>query len=321
MIFKRPFFWVILAVSALFAVLPLKGNNVDLREGLILGAVSIILATNLNLMIGYTGYVNFGNIVSYGLGGYIGVYLVASRGWPLVAAAVAAGVAASLFALLLGLAILHLRGAYFALATIGILEAMKAFVSNFGPWGKAAGIYLPFDVYQSLGGPMQALWTTYFLVIVVMGLSLLLSYVIKISKFGLGLFAIRENEDAAIVLGVRTSLYKAMIYGISSFFPAVAGAFIFFKSGTIEPMQAFDLTLSIEAIVMMMLGGQGTVTGAALGAFLYEELRGYLLTSPALSNFHLVIAGGLLLLIVLFAPAGLMGWVYRSVPRLRRYLE
>lgn len=320
MILKRPFFWLTLAVTAGFMLLPWRGNNVGMRETLILAAVAIILASNLNLMIGYTGYVNFGNIVFFGLGGYAGLYLVTARGWPLIGAALAAGVAVSIFALLLGLAILRLRGAYFALATIGVLEAIRAFVSNFEPWGRSAGMYATFDVYQPLGGPMKALWATYFLVIGVMGLSLLLSLGIKTSKFGLGLFAIRENEDAAMVLGVNTALYKAIVYSVSAFLPAVAGALIFFKNGMIEPEQAFDLTLSIEAIVMIMLGGQGTVAGSALGAGLYEQLRGYLLTQPTLSNFHLVIAGALLLMIVLFAPLGLIGWVHRWRP-VRRILE
>src|SRR6201992_137820 len=115
-----------------------------MRESFVLAAVYIILASNLNLMIGYAGYINFGNIVFYGLGGYICIYLVSEMQWPLVGAAVAAGVAVSLLALLFGLGILRLRGAFFALATIGVNEAVKAFVSNFEPWGGATGIYLSF---------------------------------------------------------------------------------------------------------------------------------------------------------------------------------
>jgi branched-chain amino acid transport system permease protein len=321
LIFRRPFFWLIVMVTAVFALVPLRGNNVNLRESLLLAAVSIILASNVNLMIGYTGYVNFGNIVFYGLGGYLGIYLSTSLGWRLVPAALAAGVGVSLFALAFGAAILRLRGAYFALATIGVNEAVKAFVSNFRPWGKAEGIYLEFSAYKPLGGPMRALWVIYFLVIAVMAASLLVSYAVKNSKFGLGLFAIREDEDAATVLGVRAPRFKTIIFSLSAFLPAVAGALVYFKSGMIDPGQAFDLTLSIEAIVMMMLGGQGTVTGAAVGAFLYEQLRGFLLTQPRLSSFHLVIAGALLLVIVLFAPGGLMGAAYRRFPRLRTVLD
>ncbi len=321
MTLRRPLFWLSLAVAAVFAYLPLRGNNISLREDLILVAVSIILASNLNLMIGYTGYVNFGHIVFYGLGGYVGLYLATVRGWNLVLAALMAGVAVSLFAFLLGLGILRLRGAYFALATIGVLVAVQAFVSNFDPWGRSTGLYVSFESYEPLGGAVRALWLTYFLVVAIMALSLILSLSIKISKFGLGLFAIREDEDAARVLGVNTTVYKSIVFCISAFLPAVTGALMFFKNGMIDPSIAFEFLLSLEGIVMLMLGGQGTVTGAALGAGLYERLRSYLLTSPRLSNFHLVIAGGLLLLVVLFASSGLIGWVYRLVPRSQKVFE
>jgi branched-chain amino acid transport system permease protein len=320
-IVRRPVLWLILIASALFIAIPLRTNNVPLREDLLLVAVAIILASNLNLMIGYTGYVNFGNIVFYGLGGYIGLYLATVKGWNLILAALMAGVLVMVFALLFGLAILRLRGAYFALATIGILQAVQSFVSNFDPWGRATGMYVSFESYAPLGGAMRALWITYYLIIGVMALSLILSLGIKISKFGLGLFAIREDEDAAVVLGVNTTVYKAIIYSVSAFLPAVAGALMFFKNGMIDPQIAFELIASIEGIVMMMLGGQGTVVGAALGAGLYERLRSSLLTSPRLSNFHLVIAGGLLLLVILFAPGGLIGWLYKLVPRARKVIE
>ena len=321
MILRRPTFWIILMIAAGFIFAPLHGDNVSLREDLILVAIAIILASNLNLMIGYTGYVNFGHIVFYGLGGYMGLYLTTVRGWNLILSALVAGVVVSLCAFLFGLAILRLRGAYFALATLGILEAVRAFVSNFDPWGRSTGMYLSFTSYQPLGGARHALWITYFLVVAVMALSMILSLAIKNSKFGLGLFAIREDEDAAVVLGVNATTYKAIIYSVSAFLPAVAGAFMFFKNGMIDPSIAFEFMLSLEGIVMLMLGGRGSVIGAALGGALYEKLRSYLLTSSVLSNFHLVIAGGLLLLVVLFAPGGLIGWLYRVVPRARKVVE
>jgi len=320
-ILRRPFFWLIVLATIAFALVPLRGNNVELREELILAAIYITLASNLNLMIGYAGYVNFGNIVFFGLGGYVCIYLVNTLGWPLMLAALSGGAVVSVLAYLFGLGILRLRGAYFALATIGVNEAVSAFVSNFEPWGGASGIYMSIEAYQPLGGPMKALWTIYFLIVAVMGLSLLLSYAIKTSKFGLGLLAIGQNEDASLVLGVPAPRYKALAYSASAFLPAVAGALFFFKSAFIQPSDAFDLTLSIEAIVMVMLGGQGTVVGPALGAFVYEELRSTLLTTAALSSLQLVISGGLLLVIVLFLPGGLMGWVHRRWPRTARILE
>jgi branched-chain amino acid transport system permease protein len=320
-VLARPFFWVIAAVIAAFAVLPAIGGNVELRESLLLAAVYITLASNLNMMLGYAGYVNFGSIVFFGLGGYFCVWLMSAFAWPLAAATLAGGVAVSALAYLFGIGILRLRGAYFALATIGVNEAVLAFVSNFGPWGGSSGIYLSPLLFKPLGGPREALWVIYYLLVAVMGASLYLSYAVKRSKFGLGLIAIGQNEDAASVLGVPAPRYKALVYSLSAFLPAIAGGLYFFKGAYIQPPDAFDLQVSTEAIVVAMLGGQGTVTGPALGAYLYEQLRGWLLTSSTFSNFQLVIAGALLLAIVLFAPAGLMGGLYKRWPRLRRYLE
>lgn len=318
---RRPFFWLIALITILLPVVPYVTDDVQLRESLLLACVYIILASNLNLMIGYAGYVNFGNIVFFGLGGYICIYLVDTLHVHIVIAVLVAGIAVSALALLFGLGILRLRGAFFALATIGVNEAIKQLVANFEPWGGATGIYLSLDAYGQLGGPMQALWTTYLLIVLLTAASLFLSFFIKNSKFGLGLIAIGQNEDAAAVLGVPTAHYKAIAYSISAFLPAMAGGLYFFKSGIIEPGGAFNLSLSIEAIVMVMLGGQGTVIGPAVGAFVYEEIRGLLLTSETFSHFQLVIAGALLLLIVLFVPGGLIGYVHRRWPKTRRWLE
>jgi branched-chain amino acid transport system permease protein len=320
-VLRRPFFWIIGAIILAFVLGPMYGNNVSLRESLLLATVYITLASNLNMILGYAGYVNFGSIVFFGLGGYFCVWLMSAHGWSMVAALLVGAIAVSVLALGFGLGILRLRGAYFALATIGVNEAVMAFVSNFGPWGGSSGIYLSPKLFQPLGGAANALWVIYYLLVGVMGLSLYLSYAVKRSKFGLGLLAIGQNEDAAIVLGVPAPRYKAVVYSLSAFLPAIAGGLYFFKSAFIQPPDAFDLTLSTEVIVIAMLGGQGTVIGPAIGAFLYEQLRGWLLTSPTFSSFQLVIAGALLLGIVLFAPGGLMGWVYQRWPRLRRFLE
>jgi branched-chain amino acid transport system permease protein len=320
-VWRRPFPWIITSLALLFALVPYAMDDVQLRESLILAAVYIVLASNLNLMIGYAGYVNFGNIVFFGLGGYLCLFLVNNWRWGVVSASLASGISVSALALLFGLGILRLRGAFFALATIGVNAAIQQLVTNFEPWGGATGIYLSLDAYGPLGGPMQALWTVYLLVIAATLASLLSSYAIKRSKFGLGLLAIGQNESAAAVLGVPTPLYKALVYSASAFLPAVVGGLYFYKTGIIEPNGAFSLSLSIEAIVMVMLGGQGTVVGPALGAFVYEEMRRVLLTAAGFSSFQLVIAGALLLTIVLFVPGGLIGYVHRRWPQTQKALE
>ena len=285
------------------------------------------LASSLNILLGYTGYVSFGHIVFFGFGGYIGFFAIYQLGWNLLPASLLGGAAAALLALGLGLAILRLRGAYFALATIGINEAMKALVINIPALGGPNGMVLNFGIYASYGGAAQAQWTVYWATAVLTLMVVLTSYIVKKSKFGLGLMAIREDEDAAEVMGVVAPRAKTWAYVISALFPGILGVLFFFKASNIEPAAAFNLNRSIELLVMVMLGGQGTVLGPILGAGGYQLLRTTLLTSDLalfglkIKDIQLAVAGLLLLIIVLFIPVGFIGWLRSRSTRLRRWLE
>ena len=318
---QSPFLWLILLVVLGVSVIPVLNGQPTLRENLFLILMVVVLASSINIIMGYTGYVSFGHIVFFGLGGYIGFYLTQTFQLHFIFSAAIAGLGASLVALLIGIPVLNLRGAYFALATIGINEAVRAFVNNFEPWGGAVGLFFNYAVYDAYGGAKTAGQLAYYAMVVVALLTIAASFLIKKSKFGLSLMAIREDQDAARVLGIDPARAKVTAYAISAFFPALAGAIFFFKNGIIEPGAAFDLTRSIEGLVMVMLGGYGTITGPIVGAVVYDRLRSYLITSPTFSNFHLFIAGALLLLIVLFVTAGVVGWLRQRVPSLRRYLE
>jgi len=301
--------------------LPLVTRDDTLRETMFTLLTLVTLASSLNLLLGYAGYVNFGHIVFFGLGGYTGFYLLSQRGISLYVAMLVGGLVSSALAGLLGLAILRLRGAYFALATIGINEAARAFVNNFSLFGGATGMSINFAVYGEYGGPARALWTTYALLLAVSLAVVAVSFFVKGSRFGLGLLAIREDEDAALVMGVNTPRAKTLAYVVSAFFPGVVGTLYFFKNGNVEPGDAFRLHMSIEALVMVMLGGAGTALGPVLGAATYDRLRSYLLTSPIFKDLHLAFAGVVLLLIVLFVPGGVVGWLRARLPRARGVLE
>lgn len=311
-----------LAVAIVFVLgfYPIYTNNDTLREETFTVLRFIVLASSLNILLGYTGYVSFGHIVFFGLGGYVGLYLIIEHEWKLWYAMIAGAAAAGLLALLLGQALLRLRGAYFALATIGINEAMRAFVSQFEPFGGATGLSLNFRVYRDYGGPQETLWLVYKIVLGIALANVVLSYLIKTSKFGLGLMAIREDEDAAEVMGVITPRAKTWAYVLSAILPGAMGVIFFFKTSIIEPPLAFRLHTSIEFLVMVMLGGFGTVLGPILGATGYQRLRSYLLTSDPFKDIQLSVAGGLLLIIILFIPAGAVGWLRQRFPRLRRFL-
>ena len=318
---KYPAFWLTVGLVVAAGLWPyLNGSNTS-RETMFLILLAVALASSLNILLGYAGYVSFGHIVFFGLGGYVGFYMIAEQNWSLWPAMLAGGVAAGLLALLLGLAILRLRGAYFALATIGVNEAVRTFINNIDLFGGPIGMELNFSIYKDYGGPANMQWLTYGAVFGLTLLVVIVSYGIKFSRFGLGLMTIREDEDAAMVMGVRTPSAKTMAYVLSAIVPGMLGVIFFFRNSSIEPHEAFRLHRSIEMIVMVMLGGQGTVLGPIVGAATYEALRGYLLTSALFKDLQLAIAGLLLLLIILFVPSGLVGWLRGRYRRLWRVLE
>lgn len=309
----------VLVVAAL-AAWPLITGNPSNRESVFTIMKAIALASSLNILLGYTGYVSFGHIVFYGFGGYVGIYLLTEKGWSLIPSVLAGGVASGILAFLLGSAILQLRGAYFALATIGVNEAMRAFINNIELFGGPTGITLNFSVYKEYGGAAQALQMSFYIGAALALTALVISYLVRTSKFGLGLLSIRENEDAAEVMGVIAPRAKTMAYILSAIVPGMVGVLFFFKNGNVEPHDAFPLHSSIELLVMVMLGGQGTVLGPILGAFAYQGMRGFLVTSPIFKDIQLSVSGALLLIIVLFIPAGAIGWIRQRVPVLRRAL-
>ncbi len=322
----KPGLWIALAVILVLGIWPIPSQSAATREIGFTILLAVVMATSLNIIMGYTGYVSFGHVVFYGLGGYVGMYLIDSWRAPLLLAVLAGGATSALLAFLLGKAILRLRGAYFALVTIGVNEAVRTFVANFRPFGASTGIELQFSVYKAYGGPAQALWLVYYSVLIISVIAVLFSYWLKNSKLGLGLMSIREDEDAAEIMGIVTPNTKTLALVFSAILPGMLGVLFFFKNGNVQPGDAFRLNFSIESLVMIMLGGQGTVLGPILGALGYQRLRGTLLTSNAmlgdlpLKNFQLVIAGVLMLLIILFIPAGFIGWLRQKFPALRRVL-
>ena len=309
-----------LLVVAGLTLWPVFTDNISNRESAFTILKAIALASSLNILLGYTGYVSFGHIVFFGFGGYVGLYFINEHEWSIIAGIFVGGLSSGILAFLLGKAILRLRGAYFALATIGVNEAMKAFINNFDLFGGPIGITLKFKVYKIYGGAAEALELAFYIMAALTFAALLMSYLVRTSKFGLGLLAIRENEDAAEVMGVVAPDAKTWAYVLSAIIPGMVGVLFFFKNGVVEPHTAFPLHSSIELLVMVMLGGQGTVLGPILGAFAYQGMRGYLVTSEIFKDIQLSVSGVILLLIVLFIPAGAIGWLRQRIPVLRRVL-
>ena len=264
------------------ATVPSWGSAVLVQFG-INALILATLAQSWNIIGGYTGYPSFGNSVFYGLGGY-GVAIAMVQFQLPFEVGLTIGVAlAVIFAVLLGLPVLRLRGHYFAIATLGLAEVMTAIVSNLEIAGRNVGLILPL-----LKGD-----TLFFeLALALLVVTTLTVAWISRSRFGFGLIAIRENEGAAAVMGVNTTLYKILAFALCSVFAAIAGGIHAYWITYLDPGSAFDVTLNVKMIIMAVFGGAGTIFGPVLGAFVLSgisEILAIKVTSLASIFFGLVI--------------------------------
>ena len=293
--------WLLLLL--LLALYPYTGVS---SLALLVGSqifVLVTLASNWNLIGGMTGYVDFGHAVFFGVGAYImailvtGAPLLISPQWGFWQALPASGAAAALFALLIGLPTLRLKGPYFSIAMLGTLVAMREIVRVSRPiTGGGIGLNLP-PVLNRIGD--------YYLMLAIMGLVVSLIWWIQRSEFGQSLIAIREDEVGAEMRGINTTLHKIAAFMIAAFFTGVVGGFWAWQNTFIDPDGVFVETRTVEMVMMSMLGGLGTVWGPPLGAVAIYLLQNLLWSN--LFEWHLLALGLLLVLIVLFMPEGILG--------------
>ena len=287
--------WAGLAIAlAVLASLPWWGSDVTVQFG-INALLLAVLAQGWNIIGGYTGYPSFGNSVFYGLGSY-GV-AIAMVQWHLpFAVGLGFGVLlAVLFALLLGVPVLRLRGHYFAIATLALAGVMAAIISNIPLAGQNIGLVLP---------PLNDDRLFYGLALGLLVLSTAVVWWLTRSRFGFGLIAIRENEDGAAVMGVNTTLYKVLAFTLSGVLSALAGGIHAYWITFLDPESAFDIGLNVKMIIMAVFGGAGTVLGPIIGAFTLSAVSEWLaseVTSIASLFFGAVIVAAIVLM-----PHGLM---------------
>jgi len=262
----------------------------------------MILAMSWNFIGGLTGYPSFAPAAFFGLGAYTTAILM-NQGAPFLVAMPLGGVVGATVALLLGIPILRLRGHYFAIATYGVAEGLRELAENLEITGAADGINLP----QIEGTVDYFTQYFYYSMLAVAVLTVLTMYWVTRHRLGYGLVAIRENEDAAGMLGVEATKFKITAFVLSGIFPAMAGGVYAYRAAFVEPIDVFDVLLSIEAIVMAMLGGVGTVMGPLLGALFLELINNFLWSQ--FLEFHSLFLGLLMVLVVIFTPRGVMAVV------------
>lgn len=266
-----------------------------------------ILAESWNIIGGFTGYASFGNVAFFGIGAYTTGVLMTRVGVPFPLALPAAGIVALVFGALVGMPILRLKGHYFAIATLGVAETMREIVYNLEFTGKGTGLVLPI-----LRSPLPF----FYLMLGILVAVTLVNWWLSRSRFGYGLVAIREDEDAAAVMGINTPLYKTIAFALSGAFTGLAGGVYAYWITFIDPDAVFKVTMTVQLIIMAAFGGTGTVLGPLLGTVVLASISEWLST-------HLVALaelayGVVIILVVLFMPKGLSD-LFRQRPFSLRY--
>ncbi len=255
------------------------------------------LAGSLNLLTGYTGYLDFGHVAFFGIGAYTTGVLMVKLGMPFFPAMFIGAIFASILALLVGIPTMRLRGAYFAIAMLAFAEAMKQVALEFeGITGGGNGLSLPiytnypFFYYMMFSVVLLIIGTTFWF---------------EKSKFGKALMAIREAELAAEVSGVNTFYCKLIAFGISAFTAGMIGGIYAYWMTFLYPGDAFNVLLTVRMIIMAFLGGAGTLLGPVIGAAFLAAIEEILWAE--FKYTYLIIVGFIVVLVVLVLPRGLMG--------------
>jgi len=298
---------LLLAVIAV-AFIPAAHPSPNIIRLMFVTLVWVTTSVAWNLIGGFAGQVSFGFAVFYGLGAYT-TAITYSTGVDRFDSILLGACAAMLASLLVGLPTFRLKGPYFAIATIGVSEAVRVIMTNLGFTGGASG----YRIMER--GPFNQL-LHYYIALALAATAIALSMLVRYSKFGLALLAIREDEEAASDLGVNPFRTKLLAHALAAALTGAAGGVFVGYAAFIYPQGVFGFDISVAILLMPIIGGLGTVWGPPIGAAVYGFVHEELIAS--FPQFHLLLFGSLLILIILFEPAGVMGLAYKVVGLFRR---
>jgi len=273
---------------------------------LIFAGINIILAASLNLINGYTGQFSLGHAGFMAVGAYVGVVLTTNFQMAFPVAILVGGITAGLLGALIGLPTLRLRGDYLAIATLGLGEIVRIVIINVPYVGGAAG-------FKGIPHHTDFTWV-FFLMLVTL-------FIIKNfvnSRHGRACLAIRENEIAAESMGVNTTRYKVLAFSIGAFFAGVAGVLFGHNMYILSPA-SFTFMQSFNILIMVVMGGLGSMTGSIAGALVVTFLSAALASFP---NARMIIYALALILLMFYRPQGLFGYVeVTAMQPLRRFFK
>jgi branched-chain amino acid transport system permease protein len=315
---SRALGWLALALLAALVALPLFAGR-GLLQDLIFVFYMLALAQYWNLLAGYAGLISVGQQAFVGLGGYLMFALTIIAGMDALAAIVVAAAITGLCALPTALVVFRLRGAYFAIGTWVVAEVYRLAIAQWKQLGGGTGTSLPASVTNEMAGidmvrTVFDLRTAaardtvlYWCALVLAAGTVLLVWLILRSRHGLALAAIRDSEQAAGSVGVHQFRAKLWVYVATAAGTGLAGALIYLQKARISPDAAFAvLDWTAYVIVIVVIGGIGTIEGPIIGVLVFYLMQTYL---AALGTWYLILLGALAIGIMMFAPSGLWGCV------------
>ncbi len=276
-----------------------------------------VLATGWNFVGGFTGYISLGHAAYVGLGGYATGLLVIHTGMSPWVALVLGAIGVAVLAVPIGIASLRVRGASFVIVSIALVLIMLLVFQSWGSvTGGSNGLRVPRPFGPDVLRPEQH-ERFFYLHVVLLAVALLTWWAIDRSRFGMGLKAIREDEDKAQALGVPTFSYKLVAFVVSAFFTALGGGLYALWFGFLDPIFQFSILVGSYMVLMSLLGGIRSLFGPLLGAVIVGYALEFFKAQYGDTQFHLVALGLLLALVVLFMPDGIIPAVTSLVNRFR----
>jgi len=286
---------LVVGVAAL-ALVPTVVESESIINLLIMILIYTMLASSWNILGGYTGQINLGHAAFFGLG-TLATRLLYTEGFPLFPSLLAGGVVAVAFAMLIGIPAfrLRLRGDYFTIGTLALAQILYVTVGNVLP----KITYLPIEDIQN-----YELDPRYYVILALALLTIGVAYVLVKSRLGLGMMAVREDEDAAESLGVNALKHKLLALAVSAFLGGLAGGAYAYYQTSYYFNYTFTPPWSLDTLTMAFVGGRGTIIGPIVGAVFFVVLKEWLVLN--VGEYHLIVFGVLFILVVLFLPGGLV---------------
>tara|TARA_R110000787_G_scaffold263946_1_gene369879 strand:+ start:32271 stop:33233 length:963 start_codon:yes stop_codon:yes gene_type:complete len=305
----KPFGFLLLAAwVVLLAMTPLFADNYTIRIAITM-TMFAAMALSWNFIGGFTGYPSFSTAAFFGLGCYVGA-LSQRAGVPLVLAWVMATVFVTAFALIIGAIILRLRGHYFAIGSIALVELTRLIISS---WGSLTGGGDGLNVPLLQGTPNEVAALVLYIMIVIMLCAFAVSYIVDRGRLGFGLRCISQNEDAADMVGIDTTRYKVAAFTLSALFCGAVGAVYASWVGYIDPTDSFSILLTVKVPVMVLLGGAGTLLGPIVGAVGFVFIEEFFWAN--FLEWNRAILGVIIVFLIFFLPRGLLRLDYAKILR------